>query len=281
MIVMDMNEKQINEILDSPEKALTLNDEQLDAVTQAATSLYGVTANPVLVAKLLLLYRHYVTRIHPAQRFRNYQAAVDLVLCGKSGVHALMPFICCDPARPVASTAALDYAVLAPDNEENATTGALELLDLYDRGALANGLAVLGGLMMTGDQRIIALLASKCRALSCDEVETLIKCRGSLLTHAVVDFYLEWLETLDCREDCDTFAAVAAGFANLAIGASDGVVYDIERVIPSTPDNAVRIMNQWSLSEYAANMAARLQQVADREQGEPIIPEVMSIWGMS
>jgi hypothetical protein len=278
---MDMKEEQINEILDSPEKALKLTDDQLDISTLAAIGLYGTTANADLVEKLMLLYRHYVTRIHPAQRFRNYQTAVDQVLAGKSGVHALLPFICCDPARPVASTAALDYVVLAPSNEENAMTGALELLDLYDRGSLANGLAVLGGMVMTGDRRIITLLEPHCRALSCDEVEILIKCRGSLLTLAVIEFYLEWLEALDCREESDIFAAVAAGFANLAIGSTDGLVYDIERVIPSTPDNAVRILNQWTFSDYAATIASRLHDIAEHEEGEPIIPEVMSIWGLS
>lgn len=277
---MEMSEKEINEVLDSPAKALKLNEEQLGAVTQAAIGLYGATANPEFVEKLLLLYRHYVTRVHPAQRFRNYQAAVDLVLAGKSGVHSLMPFICCDPARPVASAAALDYTVLAPGSEENATAGAIELLDLYDRNALANGLAVLGGLVMTGDQRILPLLESHCRALSCEEVEILIKCRGSLLTRAVVEFYLAWLEELDSGNDSEVFAAVAAGFANLAIGATDGIVYDIERVIPATTENAIRIIHQWSLADYAATIATRLQNVAEREEGEPIIPEVMSIWGL-
>jgi hypothetical protein len=278
---MAMSEKQINEILDSPEKALKLSDDQLDAATLAAIGLYGATANPELVEKLMLLYRHYVTRIHPAQRLRNYQESVDSVIAGKIGVQALMPFICCDPARLVASTAALDYAVLAPTNEENATAGASELLDLYDRGTLANGLAVLGGLVMTGDRRILALLEPQCRALSCEEIEILIKSRGSLLTLAVAEFYLDWLETLDSRDDCDIFAAVAAGFANLALGSTDAIVYDIERVIPSTPDNAVRILKQWPLSEYAAGIASRLRDIAGREEGEPIIPEVMSIWGLT
>lgn len=278
---MTPNDKQVNAVLESPDMALELNDEQLDAVTRAAIGLYGETANPDLVEKLLLLYRHYVTRIHPAQRFRNYQATVDLVLEGKYGVHALMPFICCDPARTVASTAALDYVVLAPADDENAMTGALELVDLYERGALANGLAVLGGMVMSGDRRVLALLETHCRALDCEQVEILIKCRGSLLTLAVIEFYLEWLESLDCREESDLFATVAAGFANLAIGASDGIVYDIERVIPSTPDNAVRILKQWPLSDYAATIKSRLQKIAECEEGEPIIPEVMSIWGLS
>ena len=96
----------------------------------------------------------------------------------------------------------------------------------------------------------------------------------------MVEFYLEWLEQLDSQDDCDSFAAVAAGVANLAIGATDATVYDIERVIPSTTDNAVRILKQWTLPEYAATIASRLEDIAQREEGEPIIPEVMSIWGL-
>ena len=118
---MNVNDEQISAILDNPEKALKLSDEQLDVTTMAAIELYGTTADPNLVKKLMPLYRHYVTRIHPAQRLRNYQLTVDRVLAGEGGVHALMPFVCCDPSRPVASSAALDYVVLAPTNAENAT----------------------------------------------------------------------------------------------------------------------------------------------------------------
>ena len=278
---MAMTEKQVNEILDSPKMALKLNDEQLDAATLAAIELYGTTGSPDLVEKLMLLYRHYVTRIHPAQRLRNYQATVDRVIDGHNCVAALMPFVCCDPARIIASTAALDYVVLAPSDQESATAGSCELLDLYERGALANGVAVLGGLILTGDRRILALLKSVCRALSCEEIETLITCRSSFLTAGVVEFYLEWLENLDSETECDSFAAVAAGFANLAIGATDAVVHDIERVIPGTPDNAVRTLNRWPLSEYAASIAVRLEDVARREVGDPIMPEVMAMWGLA
>jgi hypothetical protein len=277
---MAMTEKLINEILDNPKRALKLADEQLDVVTLAAIELYGSTGKPDLVEKLMLLYRHYVTRIHPAQRLRNYQASVDQVLAGNIDVPALLPFICCDPARIIASTAALDYVVLAPSDLENATSGACELLDLYKRNALANGLAVLGGLLLTGDRRILALLKSICRSLSCEEIEVLITCRSSFLAAAVVEFYLDWLEDLDSVTDCDSYAAVAAGLANLAIGATDALVHDIERVIPGTPDNAVRTLNQWPLAEYAASIAQRLEDLGRREEGEPIMPDVMSIWGL-
>ena len=48
---MDMTEKQINEILDHPEKALKLSDERLDVTVLSAIELYGTTANPDLVKK--------------------------------------------------------------------------------------------------------------------------------------------------------------------------------------------------------------------------------------
>ncbi len=277
---MGKKDVQLNEVLDNPEKALSLSDEQLDAATMGAVKLYAATASPELVEKIMLLYRHYVTRSHPAQRVHNYQLTVDMVLAGEGGVHALMPFVCCDPARPVASPAALDYAVLAPSTTEGATAGACELLDLYERGALANGLAVLGGLLTSGDRRILALLTAPCRELEFEEVEILIKCRGSLLTAAVIEFYLSWLESLDSQQECDLFETVAAGFANLAIAATDPVVYDIERIIPSTPENAVRILAQWPFAEYAASIRPRLEAVAQREEGEPIMPIVMSSWGL-
>lgn len=278
---MQVNEQQLKDVLAEPKEALKLNDEELDAATMAAIRSYGATADPDFVSKLLVLYRHYVTRIHPAQRLTNYQSIVDQVIAGETGVYALMPFVCSDPARPVASAAALDYSVLAPTSEENATLGAIELLNLYERVSLANGLAVLGGLLMTGDRRILDLVKDYCRALDCEEIEILIKCRGTYLTAAVVEFYLEWLEELDSEEDFDNFAAVAAGFANLAIGATDAMVYDIERIIPSTPENAVRILKKWPLPDYAASIAPRLVAIAEREVGEPIIPEVMSIWGLA
>lgn len=278
---MDITDEQLKELFDCPDKFLQLNDEKLDAVTRAAIVFYGFTSHPDLVEKLMLLYKHYVRSIHPAQRLRNYQSTVDRVLTGEIGVQSLMPFVCCDPSRPVASAAALDYIVLAPTDREHPTVAACELLELYERNVLANGLAVLGGLIMSGDRRILPLIKSSCRAFSCEEVEIFIKCRSTFLTAAVVEFYLEWLEDLDSQADCDVFAAVAAGFANLAIGATDDSVHDIERVIPCTPDNAVRILKSWTLSEYAAIIAGRLEEIAQREEGNPIMPVVMSMWGLT
>ena len=273
----NLNAEQIKQLLTAPEGAVDLSDEQLDEALHALIGLSGSMADPTLLEQLKPLYRHAVTRLHPAMRLRNYQAMVDRVIDGAMNVRSLLPYMVCDNDRTLVSMAALDYALLAP--EEDAPTAAAEfLVDAYQHGAFANGPAILAGLLLSGDRRLLALLAPICRTLSCEDVEEMIQCQGSFLMAAVVEFYLDWLEQLDSLVEEDVFGAVAAGLANLVLGEHDGVVYDIERVIPSTRENAVQLLEQWTLAEYAAIIAPRMQALADREQGEAIMPEVLSIW---
>ena len=273
----NLNAEQIKQLLTAPEGAVDLSDEQLDEALHALIGLSGSMAEPTLLEQLKPLYRHAVTRLHPAMRLRNYQAMVDRVIDGAMNVRSLLPYMVCDNDRTLVSMAALDYTLLAP--EEEAPTAAAEfLVDAYQHGAFANGPAILAGLLLSGDRRLLALLAPICRTLSCEDVEEMIQCQGSFLMAAVVEFYLDWLEQLDSLVEEDVFGAVAAGLANLVLGEHDGVVYDIERVIPSTRENAVQLLEQWTLAEYAAIIAPRMQALADREQGEAIMPEVLSIW---
>ena len=273
----NLNAEQIKQLLTAPEGAVDLSDEQLDEALHALIGLSGSVADPTLLEQLKPLYRHAVTRLHPAMRLRNYQAMVDRVIDGAMNVRSLLPYMVCDNDRTLVSMAALDYTLLAP--EEEAPTAAAEfLVDAYQHGAFANGPAILAGLLLSGDRRLLALLAPICRTLSCEDVEEMIQCQGSFLMAAVVEFYLDWLEQLDSLVEEDVFGAVAAGLANLVLGEHDGVVYDIERVLPSTRENAVQLLEQWTLAEYAAIIAPRMQALADREQGEAIMPEVLSIW---
>ncbi len=274
----NLNAEQLKSLLGHPEGAIDLSDEQLDQALHALAGLSGSTSDPSVLEQLKPLYRHALTRLHPATRLRNYQAMVDRVIDGAVPAQALLPYLVCDSDRTLVSTAALDYAILAPTSEETPTLAAEFLVDAYRHEAFVNGPAVLGGLLLSGDRRILSLLTPVCREMACEEVEELIQCHGSLLMAAVVEFYLDWLEQLDSLVEEETFGAVAAGLANLVIGDTDGMVYDIERVIPSTRDNAVQVLDQWSLADFAEIIAPRLQMLTEMEQGEPVMPEVMSIW---
>ena len=274
----NLNAEQLKKLLTDPEGAVDLSDEQLDEALHALIGLSGSMADPTLLEQLKPLYRHAVTRLHPAMRLRNYQTMVDRVIDGAMNARSLLPYMVCDDDRTLVSMATLDYALLAPEKEDAPTAAAEFLLDAYQHGAFANGPAVLAGLLLSGDRRLLVLLAPICRSLPCEDVEEMIQCQGSFLMAAVVEFYLDWLEQLDSLVEEDLFGAVAAGLANLVLGEHDGIVYDIERVIPSTRENAVQLIGQWTLAEYAAIIAPRMQELADKEQGEAIMPEVLSIW---
>lgn len=276
----NLNAEQLKTLLEDPEGAVELSAEQLDEALHALIGLSGSMADPTLLEQIKPLYRHAVTRLHPAMRLRNYQAMVDRVIDGAMHARSLLPYMVCDKDRTLVSMAALDYALLAPDEGDAPTAAAEFLVDAYQHGAFANGPAVLAGLLLSGDRRILAFLSPVFRKLSCDDVEEIIQCQGSFLIDAVVVFYLDWLGQLDSLVEEDLFGAVAAGLANLALGEHDGMVYDIERVIPSTRENAVQVLNQWPIAEYATIIAPRMQELADREQGESIMPEVLSIWFM-
>ena len=275
-----LSAERIKSLLEEPAQALELTDDQLEAALLALAALAGTTDRPGVRKKIEPIYRHAVSRLHPARRLRNYQIMADRVITGQATARTLLVYLACDPDPTLASAAALDYALLAPDEKTDALAGVEFLIDAWQRGGLANGPAVLGGLLLSADRRILALAKPHVRTLSCDEIEELIQIRGRFLSAALVEFYLDWLEQLDSRNDEDLFGAVAAGLANQAIHHEQEPVYDLERVIPATPDEPVRLIDQWTFADYARTIAPRLQLLAAREEGEPIIPEVMKLWGL-
>ena len=276
----DLSAERVKALLQDPSRALELSEDQLEGALLALIALAGSMDSPRLLDKIGPVYRHAMSRLHPARRLRSYQLMADRVIAGEADARALLPFLVFDRDRPLVSAAALDYALLSPDDPEEPLAGVDFLLDVSEQGGFANGPAVLGGLLMSADRRILARLKPLVRLLSCEGIEELIQCRGRFLTAGVVEFYLDWLEQLDSVRDADAYGAVAAGLANLAISHDRGPVHDIERVIPGTPEEAVRIVQQWTFADYAALIAPRLQVLAEREEGEPVITEVMAIWNI-
>ena len=271
---------ELNVALENPEKLRRLPKDKLDRLMHSAICLYGATGKPDLADTLLPAYEIYQETVHPAQRLRNYQEIVDRILEGDVGLHALLTFLCGDIDQTIASTAALDYAALCPVEGNDPLEGTREILSLVAQNLFRNPFAVIGGLLMTGDRRVLELIAPIRPTLTCAETELLIQCRGSMLTAALVDFYLDWLEETDSSENADIFGAVAAGLANLALTVPDQTVYDIERIFPSSPDNAVNVLEKWTFADYARLIEPRLRTLAVKECGEPVLPQVIEAWGL-
>lgn len=272
--------EELKTVLENPEKLRKLPKDKLDRLLHTAICLYGATGEPDLVDTLLPAYAVYQEAVHPAQRLRNYQEVVDRVIKEEVGLHALLAFLCGDSDRAIASTAAIDYAVLCPIEDDDPLVGPKEVLSLVAQNVFSNPFAVIGGLLMTGDRRVLELIAPIRPTLTCAETEQLIQSRGSMLSSALIDFYLDWLEETDSEENADVYGAVAAGFANLALTVTDQTVYEIERVFPASPENAVKVLQKWTFADYARSIEPRLRALAVKERGEPVLPQVIEAWGL-
>jgi hypothetical protein len=280
-----LHEHSVDELCDLLENPTAYNgllDDELDQFAHFAIGLYGSTGEPSLVPKVMELYQYYQERISVEQRLQNYQVIRDQIMSGDIvQVFGLLPFVLCDYDAAVVSSASLDYAVLYPPSDDDPLSGAKELVQFISQGLAANPPAVFGGLLTTGDARIIGLLAPIRSDFNNDNVEEIIRCRSGFIFKATADFLVNWLDELLENNDEVVFGTVAAGLVNQVRGAQKRAVFDVERVIPSTPDEGLRLLKELAIEEYAKQIAPRLRSIARREQGDRIMHHVLGAWGIT
>jgi hypothetical protein len=274
----EYSESEMLSLLDKPEEYRTLSDLDLDQFVNFAIAVYGMTSRLEFIPKINLLYAHFLQRIPAAHRLQNYAANRDLVVSGEMSLNGLLPYLFADEDIGIVSTAALDYTVLLPLKGNDPLTGPKSLLKLIDTGTLANPAAAIGGMVSLGDQRVTNLLKNIRHKLTNTEVEILTHCSTGHLTVAVIEFYLTWLEELKGDYDDAVFGTIAAALINLIRESSSPVVHSIERVFPSTPDNAIRQLGNWPLKEYAKSVIPRLKAIAKREKEPSVMPYVIDAW---
>jgi hypothetical protein len=274
----EYDEWELLALLDQPEECQALPDHELDQFVNFAIGVYGMTARTEFIPKLIALYGLFLQRIPQQQRLQNYSATREQVITGDMSVNGLLPYLCADDDVGIVSTAALDYAVLHPLKGSDPLTGPKSLLRLIGNEALSCPAAAIGGMVMLGDQRVMDLLKGIRHKLANPEVETVTHCWTGSLFAAVIDFYITWLEELKGDYGDAVFGTIAAALCKLIRGASGSVVRSIERVFPSTRDNAIRLLRSWPLQEYAKTVVPRLQAIARREKEPRVMPYVLEAW---
>ncbi|MBW2452702.1 MAG: hypothetical protein JRF07_10160, partial [Deltaproteobacteria bacterium] len=161
--------KEFSRLLDPPENLNKLNIEACNQLMDKIICFYGMTGQPDLVDKLLPAYQVFLEKVHPALRFQTYQNVVDLVIKEEIGLHGLLPFLCGDVDPTIVSSAALDYIVLCPVEQNDAMQGPNELLEMIDDHVFLNPMAVISGLLMSGDSRVLNLLVPIRKKLNYDQ----------------------------------------------------------------------------------------------------------------
>ncbi|HEY0778935.1 MAG TPA: hypothetical protein VGD56_13275 [Gemmatirosa sp.] len=219
-------------------------------------------------------------------RVRPVLTLVDLVEGPRLGVAALLPALELDPAHHVVSTAALHLAAVHP-----ATTAADPLggtRDLVARarasvgaGDEARAVAILSGLLLIADRRVVSLLGGCWRDVSSSGREQLVRALEGMRVFApLVEWLLDWMDDSEGGE----FGGVAGIVARLGERArADGVVVETSRALPlwSRPSaEAAVVVRQWTPAEYAAGLRRRLLQLAADETAPRVMYDVLRAWGI-
>lgn len=230
------------------------------------------------------LYELMIERLTVEERVALLQSVAAAIFESHGPASGLLPFLLSDPAHKVISTAALEYALLAPVEDDDLLSGPRGLLNFARLVAREpeRCAALLAGLVILGDRRILPLLHGSWELLGGDAEATrsLVNARTHWQSAAQIEFLLDWLEAMLIAEDEGTFGIVAAGLYNIA---KRGVeVEDAERVFPiwSTTGEQTVYLAQWSFEEYARVIEPRLRDISERESDPKIIPVVLEAWGL-
>ena len=114
---------------------------------------------------------------------------------------ALLPVILEEPDAAIISQATIELAMLMPLVNDDPMTGPRYLANFAEEHAEDERVkaGVLAGLMLMGDRRVYEVIGRCWEGLSRAGQEQLTKATTGFVYAARVEFYLDWLESLDER----------------------------------------------------------------------------------
>jgi hypothetical protein len=284
---------EIEDLSGQPDLWPTLDPEKLKQLVFFQCAIYSATADEHRIQGLRTLYRILASRTIVEDRLEVLELVTSLIeeqhrkrppSAGAGWLNALMPFIFVDPEPAVISSATLDMASMMPLVDSDPLTGPKSLLG-YARGVdqEVTKVGILIGLLHLGDRRVIRLLDGCWRDLGEIGQAKLAASRTGFIYAGVIDFFLDWLEAT-VEEGGESFGAAASALVIMHRDTLQPIVLDVERKFPVTeqaPDDAIRLLRQWSLTEYAKVIEPRLRSLIDRESSPRLLPYVLDQWGLT
>jgi len=244
-----------------------------ELATQVAR--YAATSDERLIPALQDLYAKAVAIITPEERIELVVAVAHYAQEGRLSLNGLMPFLFKDPSVSVISTAALEFAQIAPPEKGDPLTGVRYLLQQADQvPEEATRVGILRGLLLLGDRRVIELLGPCWRRLSAEGRRELAQLNSGWLHAPLIDWFISWLE--DCEGD--EFGSVAAALARTARQARDMPIIETRRAFGRRDGELV---GKWSREEYAEHIRHRLLQIAANEAPPRVMFDVLREWGIN
>jgi hypothetical protein len=267
-------------LLDDSAGQAGLSDTQLVEFVYLAAVAYGVLCDQELILKLVSLYNIFASRIDLQDRTRTYRAVESAVEEQATSVNALLPFLMEEPEISLASTAALDFAVLCPLDNDDPLTGPRFVLREFEEGAAECRPGLFAGLLLLGDRRVTRLLWKHRDSLTREEVKLLVGAQSGFLFAATIEFYLDWLEERDGDHDDGIFGSLASGLMTMRQRTLSDTVLDAERIFPAQIEAGSTIRRRYTIDEYTQIIRDRLIAIEEKEVAPKIMHHALEAWGI-
>ena len=195
------------------------------------------------------------------------------------GFEALLPFIVVDPDPQVVANAALKTAVLFPARHTDDLDGprfVARLTRVREHPRRCG--AILGGLMLLGDERLTPLIHDTWDGLPPEFRIEAASRRSPFVFRAHVLLLIDLLE--EEPDDC-VRTAIADTLGKLASRAQNVGVIDSERVIPGwkANGNPFVVREYFSRGEFASEIVDRLEYLCVTEaMTEKVMPLACLLW---
>jgi hypothetical protein len=231
------------------------------------------------------LYRIVVRRLSVEQRLMLESRVCEYVSEMPGYALALLVLTLVEPDPRVSSSAVIDFTMVMPRIKGDPLTGPTVLAHDLRSGSLTPGQqrAVLTGLVLLGDERVLPLVRGGWRLLESAEDRRLLAAAASgSVSTLLIEFLLDWLEhTTDERD----IGAIAGAMVRMPAISRHGVVVREERTFPASEaenqgEPPIRYLAMWPFDEYLEVIRPRLEAVIAKEPEPKVLPAIIEAWSL-
>lgn len=233
----------------------------------------------LLFAKILNIYSIYEKNISLEIRESDYNRIKNNVR--KLGLHpaCLIPFLLKESETSLVANAAFDYSLNCPLHDEDPLTGPNAVFECVINGSMVNPVGGIGGLIMLADPRVIKLLEPLRSNLNAEDVADLKNCSTGFITVSVVEFYLQWLESLSSSSDKHLSINLTHLLYNMAANSFNKMVSIILLNFPAGNSDPRLILQSKPILKYGETLIPRFKKLSKRKYpGSEAMKDLIEIW---
>lgn len=265
-----------------------LNLAETEFVLEEALKCYGSIADASQVRNLFAFYRRYLGMADVGRRQGLLTRITEFVSDGRQNRYlALLCFLNADTDGQIISGAALDVAMVMPQESGDPLTGPKHVA-LHSCGGMRAKMGRPGsddegyaaaGLLLLGDMRLLPLLEEIWERLTPEARRRMVQRRSNLVSALMVEFLLRRLEADKAEEYFGELGAALHNLPEIAAQLPISAVMDIRRNfgLPAGKE-PMELLGRETLAEAFARIRPRLEALIARESEPKVLPAALAAW---